>query len=440
MIKKTSFFSQNRWQTAFLGLHSAAVVVTIWAFLAVPISLARNSVPQFADLSKVKIFLHTVDVGEPLYAKFGHTAIRVLDEDLGYDRIFNLGMFDDSDPMFAWNFYKGIMIYTASEYSMMAAMRGYQYEQRRVVEDLLPFTPQEAEIFLEKLRVQMAPENRAYHYDYFFDNCSTRFRDFINASFDNEFRNFVNARPDRETFRSTVRTHMANFAYIQLSLDILMNGNLDRPMSPWEEMYLPARFQWYLKEFLSQKLGRKIPSEVLVEGKRPSQPLVLSIYLIVMLVFGSFFLMLASAVHLGKLLLQQRTLGSALLLWGLWSSVYGLVMTANWLISDHIDLLHNVNLLIFFPLDVVLVRRGWQLLRGQSCTFKVQKILSYYLSGRVVLALAAFCGQKMGLIDQDIAPIYLSFGVGFTMLAVFYGLTYRMQLVRQTLKSTIVGV
>ena len=74
---------------------------------------ASDQYPIPADLSGVHFYLITVDVGDKVWDNFGHTALRVHDENSGTDTVFNWGIFDVSGGVvsFSYNFFKGIMNY-----------------------------------------------------------------------------------------------------------------------------------------------------------------------------------------------------------------------------------------------------------------------------------------------------------------------------------------
>ena len=60
-----------------------------------------------ADMSGVHFYLITVDVGDAVWDNFGHTALRVFDENSNTDVIFNWGYFDigGSAVEFSWDFF-----------------------------------------------------------------------------------------------------------------------------------------------------------------------------------------------------------------------------------------------------------------------------------------------------------------------------------------------
>ena len=49
---------------------------------------------------KAEISILTCDPGKELYSSFGHTAIRIIDPVLGFDKVYNYGTFDFATPNF----------------------------------------------------------------------------------------------------------------------------------------------------------------------------------------------------------------------------------------------------------------------------------------------------------------------------------------------------
>ncbi|MCX6119048.1 MAG: DUF4105 domain-containing protein [Proteobacteria bacterium] len=389
------------------------------------ILLANNEIyalelpPLPQDLDQVKIYLHSVDAGDPIYSKFGHTAVRIYDPVGLTDQVFNLGIFDDSDPMFAVNFYTGVMYYIADQYPFNFAMRTYRIEKRKVWQDELMLNARQKLTLIEKLYTQAAPENRSYPYQYFFDNCSTRIRDFIDFALDGSLKKSVDGKLSEDTFRDTVRSHMSTFSFGAMSLDILMNARLDRSMTQWEEMYLPLRLRIHLQNLRSDS-GSLIlaPESVLVEGAPPIPSSLTSYFW-----FMAMFAVSLGISFLALIVLKLRWLGllafkMSLLLWSIFSGIFGLVMVMNWTLSSHEDLHHNANLWIFCVFDFLLlylllkpkVQSDWR----QS---NLLKFLNYYCVLRALMLVSAFVLSQFSMIRQDIAPVYLTFGVaGFVVL------------------------
>jgi hypothetical protein len=65
--------------------------------------------PRLTDGAEVSLITYTP--GEELYQSFGHSAIRVRDDLLGMDRLYNFGVFDFETPNFYVNFAHGDLRY-----------------------------------------------------------------------------------------------------------------------------------------------------------------------------------------------------------------------------------------------------------------------------------------------------------------------------------------
>ena len=112
--------------------------------------------------------------GKALYDSFGHSAIRIQDASLGIDVSYNYGVYDFSDPNFYAKFAKGQMRYVLDRRQTEGFLRNYIEDNRWVKEQILDLTPGEKQQLFAFLENNLKPENRAYNYDFFYDNCATK--------------------------------------------------------------------------------------------------------------------------------------------------------------------------------------------------------------------------------------------------------------------------
>src|SRR3979411_1847859 len=68
-------------------------------------SVETDEVPRLSPGATISLV--TYSPGEELYTIFGHSAIRILDEDSGFDRLYNYGTFDFNAPDFYLRFFRG---------------------------------------------------------------------------------------------------------------------------------------------------------------------------------------------------------------------------------------------------------------------------------------------------------------------------------------------
>jgi hypothetical protein len=139
-----------------------------------------NTIAEDAQISII-----TIGPGDQLYDSFGHNAIRVSDPSNGKDLAFNYGTFDFTTPNFYLKFGRGQLPYALSVRPYTRFLENYIAEKRWVKEQVLDLSYGEKVTIFEYLLNNAQPQNRAYQYDFFFDNCATRIRDVLVANLGN---------------------------------------------------------------------------------------------------------------------------------------------------------------------------------------------------------------------------------------------------------------
>jgi hypothetical protein len=426
------------------GFAKLFLVSMAWLLTTMPVIAQSPSeleaYPLPADMSRVHFYLITVDVGESVWDNFGHSALRMIDESNNTDTVFNWGYFNLSGGVvgFSFNFFKGIMNYTLETNSPAFEFANYRQQQRSVWQDKINLTNAQKETLYRRLMWNLEPENRIYAYQYFFDNCTTRIRDYLDEALGGAVIDFY-SDTTVVSFREEVRRHYSSIPIIDFSLNILVNSNIDRPMTEWENMFLPSN--------LRQRLAA-MPSDVAEAGKRLpllSSPQALmsfappkvkgdsyqvaSIVLLTPIIL--LFLMLKKvpmsyfATH-SRLSLKLphfsfRLLGLLGIVTALFSGIYGTVMLTSWFISDHLDLHHNLNLLLFWPTDLlgIVVGLRWLLFcKPWPTNHNSSPFINYYLLSHIVamgiyglVAIMGWSAQSIMAIATDIAPGFLIYTV-----------------------------
>lgn len=407
-----------------------------------PAAQAKSGTLSDAYYDNIDFFLHTIDVRNEVYTNFGHTTIRVLNKNNGEDLVYNWGVFNfNNDPVgFALKFFRGILDYTVVAYSYKQALAVYQHGNRTVWEDPLHLTREQKKQLLAKFEWNLKPENSVYAYQYFFKNCSTIPRDYLNTVLNDGIKNQFFEVSSEQTFRDMVMSHFRFNPEIAFSLNILMNGRIDKTMTRWEKMFLPATLRQNLLEVQSDVKGPAgdplkvlTPGKILLEFKRPAVPswnvywlltALATVPMVLMLLFGSPAtgrLPAAGAV---------RLFGFYAIILGLLFGLFGLIMPIAWAYSDHLDLHHNVNQLLIWPTFIGYFFLGWfWLIRGRAIYVgsfhSVLSVLCYLyiatIAGYGIAGLVGFYEQKIDLIAAFVAPLIvvfllLSLKLGFTGL------------------------
>lgn len=314
------------------------------------------------DMGAVEFYLITVDTGDHVWDNFGHTALRVVDPASDTDLIFNWGVFDTSggNIRFARNFVRGQMVYQLGVVPPAWEFSRYRREMRTVWQDRLVLNNQQKARLYARLAWNLSAENINYDYDYFFDNCTTRLRDYLDEALQGQLSEGSGSLMPG-TFRDEVFQHYRSRPVIALGLDVMMNERIDQRMTRWQSMFLPANLRSEL-----QRQGLLEDPETLMEFTPPEEkvnpywvlagcliPLVLLTALVrqsPIAAFGSQPGFSFAGPAFSYRLLGLLALGIVLLSGGL-----GLIMTLGWWLSGHADLHGNINLLLFWPTDLLLL-------------------------------------------------------------------------------------
>ena len=197
--------------------------------------------------SELRVSLITVGAGPVVWEMFGHNAIRIQDPARGLDVSYNWGMFDFNQEGFFWRFLLGDWQYWMAGIPSESMIPSYVASERGVVEQDLDLTPAQRLQLLEMLELNRRPENAYYRYEYFLDNCSTRARDALDAVLAGSLRGHFTEVPGA-TFRFHTRRLTEGNALIYVSLDFFMGGRGDRPITAWDEMFIPMMMRDFLRE------------------------------------------------------------------------------------------------------------------------------------------------------------------------------------------------
>lgn len=192
---------------------------------------------QLSEQSRISVL--TCTPGEELYSLFGHSAIRVSDSVLGIDYVFNYGTFDFNTPNFYLKFMRGELEYMLSVSHYDYFIAEYYRDGRGITEQVLKLTQQERNRLFEALSDNYRPENRAYKYHFFYDNCATRVRDIVtyNIGLTVEF-------PDKETystmsFRDALAVYLINRPWTRFGLNLLLGLPTDDKLNSSTVQFLP---------------------------------------------------------------------------------------------------------------------------------------------------------------------------------------------------------
>ena len=188
-----------------------------------------------------RVSLLTVLPGREVYSLFGHSAIRIRDDATGLDRTYNFGTFSFDQPFFVLRFLGGRLDYVLDTDPYWAVLANYRAEERPIIEQRLAVPPEAARALYARLEDNALPQNRAYRYDFFWDNCSTRLLDNLDAALVASGSPGVALPPsDRpRTFRELLDPYWAGVPFVEAGANLALGLPPDRLASAREESFLP---------------------------------------------------------------------------------------------------------------------------------------------------------------------------------------------------------
>src|SRR3984957_12432487 len=212
-------------------------------FLLSSAALAAEG-PPVVELPRLspstKISLVTCSPGDELYAAFGHSAIRILDPELGFDRLYNFGTFDMSVDNFYLRFARGDLLYQLSVVQGDADIDEHGAIGQGVTEAQLNLTPEQKQSLFVLLETNLAPENRYYRYDFLLDNCSTRVRDVFEKIIGTSV---ADKTVTGVTFREMLDPYLDRIPWIRFGIYLALGAGVDRLVVPREACFLPANLE-----------------------------------------------------------------------------------------------------------------------------------------------------------------------------------------------------
>ena len=189
--------------------------------------------------SEIRVYLVTMGPGAAVWERFGHNAIWIDDPSVQPDTAYNYGLFDFGQENFLLRFIRGQMWYWMAGFPAEPYIRTYLRDNRSVWLQELNLPPRARLELRDFLRWNELPENRFYHYDYYRDNCSTRIRDAIDRVTGGAIADQTAFRPTGRSYRFHTQRLTANDPLVFTGLLLALGQGVDRPISAWEEMFLP---------------------------------------------------------------------------------------------------------------------------------------------------------------------------------------------------------
>jgi len=226
-------------------LRSSLIASCLLGLLLLAVPARAASLPPWGSGESqgedLAILLVTFSPGDDVPSWWGHGSLVVEDRRLRQSRLYNYGMFSFDEAMLA-RFAMGRLEFWVGQSSVSGTFRHYQSEDRDVRVQELNLTPEQRVLVAKRLADNVLPENREYLYHHYNDNCVTRLRDMIDVATGGQLHEADRA-PGRMTLREHTRRYTAVNPPMSVLLDFMMNDEIDRPITRWEEAFLPDELE-----------------------------------------------------------------------------------------------------------------------------------------------------------------------------------------------------
>lgn len=397
-----------------------ATILVVLAILSVPRG-ARAEEPR----SELSISLLTMGPGDHPFTKFGHDALLVQNGRTA--SVYNYGTFAFDSPWLIVDFLRGRFRYWLSVAPLDRVLRQYAADNRSVVVQELRFTLAERQSIANFLAWNARDENKYYKYDYYRDNCATRVRDVIDHALDGRLHERTGT-PASMTFRAHTLRLTADDRFLTLGLDLAMGDLIDKPITAWEEMFLPSRVEESVRLV---RVPTPTGDEPLVTEERtlvaahrapPRQVPPSWLFTLAGLGLG----MGGALAGLGAMAARgHRTarvaLGASLGILGLCLGTLGFLLVGLWAFTDHAVTYRNENVLQCVPWALTLGWLGVGVARGNGRRLATARTVTIAVAmasalGLVMKAVPAFDQGNLEIIAL-LLPIWVGAAAGTTLMA-----------------------
>lgn len=339
---------------AWLSLPLRAALV-----LVVAVGFGGGARPARAELSAELV---TYGPGDPLYARWGHVSIRLVDPARGLDQVFNYGHAVVEGPGFLWDFIRGEAQYLLVTRSWDAEVERYRRLDRTVVRQTLALSRPALQALADHLFWNARAEHRAYRYDHLFDNCATRLRDLLDEATGGAVRRAAEESPLRSSFRAYSLEAARGLLPMAVGIDLIGGPHQDTPIGAWEAAYVPERLRELLGAAVVVRDGAQVPllGDPIIVYERRAPPALRGSPLrgrFVVLGWGLATALLVAATRLRRAAIA-RLAGVALVGAGAVLGLFGVVLWGLLATATIPDLSWNESALAFFPTDLALIGLG----------------------------------------------------------------------------------
>ncbi|MFG6687650.1 DUF4105 domain-containing protein [Mariniflexile sp. HNIBRBA6329] len=360
---------------------------------------------------QAEISVLTIGPGASLNDAFGHSGFRVKDPVKGIDLVFNYGVYDFETPNFYTKFAQGKLNYLIGLNYYEDFFQSYISQNRTIKAQVLNLSASEKQKLFDYLLNNLKPENKAYLYDFFYDNCATKIKDVTNLAVNNSL--VFNTPEDYkdQTFRTLIQNNLNRNSWGSFGIDIALGSVIDRKARTEDHMFLPENiFKFF--EVARIKNNQPLVKESNVIYKKIETPTPSNFLTSPLFIFGILggLILIITYTDFKK---QKQTVWLDVTLFSI-TGLIGVLILLLWFATDHKGTHQNYNLLWAFALNIFVIR---QLVRKKISTWFLK-----YLKLLVILLCLLTLHWTMGVqvFAIGLIPLLIALFIRYLYLIKYY--------------------
>ncbi|WP_316661333.1 lipoprotein N-acyltransferase Lnb domain-containing protein [Gilvirhabdus luticola] len=361
---------------------------------------------------EAKVSVLTIGPGTSLNDSFGHSAFRIQDQSNELDLVFNYGVYDFDTPNFYLKFAQGKLNYLLGVNYYDDFLASYMAQNRTIEEQVLNLTPFQKQDLFNYLLTNYEPKNRAYLYDFFYDNCATRIRDVAEDVLKDELVFHTPESIGDKTFRQLIQENLKSNSWGSVGIDIALGAVIDKKAKPEDFMFLPEFIFDYFDVATLQNSQKSLVKETHVLYEKVERPISKNFLFSPLMIFSLVSIVLLYLTYL-DFKKGERTIwvdGLVFIITGL----IGVCILLLWFATDHSATANNYNVLWAFPFNLIVLP---QLLKKTSKNW-VKKYLKFLLIMLCLLILHWSIGIQVFTVT--LIPILMALVIRYLFLITFF--------------------
>ncbi len=336
-----------------------------------------------------KVRLITIGPGHAFWSAFGHTAIAIEND------VYGFGYFSFEDDVIT-EFISNRMQYELGVSDINRELFLAEQQNRDFSMVQLNLSSTQVKQVEDYLKWHNQPENQAYHYDYFLNNCSTKVRDILNNAWQDQLGAVSQIPANSSYFEQTFPAKQQGLMNFGLAIGYGWSAYQER--SAWELMAFPVFFEQQLLNLMPEQIDSH---ELLFESTANG-------------LFASFisthWTVVSYVLLWSLMMLFPKVQMRATKFWFIWHGIIGLLLLGLWLLTPHQAMALNFNVLLFTPLGF-LVNRGKLIKPMILCSYVLWFVLAWYLGAWYLMFLLFPAIMALSIVNKnsDLVKPRLSF-------------------------------